>query len=318
MTQDKVRIAFLGECMVELSGEPLKQVFGGDTLNTALYLSRLTANTNVTVSYATALGNDELSEQMLTAWREEGINTELVAQLPNKMPGLYMVKTDASGERHFHYWRDSSAAKDYFKLTDLNPLEHAMQSQSVDVVYLSGISLAILDDLSRERLITSLTTFSQAGGKVVFDNNYRSQLWSTEQAKHWYQRLLPLVDIALITEDDDLLVWGSDESVQTRTLMLGCDEVIIKRGCEPCKVVKSEGGEVSEHYVQAEKVANVMDTCAAGDSFAAGYLAARLTGQAPEKAAKLGHQLASVVIQHPGAVTPLSAVQHLVLSPLKA
>ncbi len=311
MTQDKVRIAFLGECMVELSGEPLKQMFGGDTLNTALYLSRLTAEANVDVYYATALGQDDISQQMLTQWHEEAINTELVTRLPGKMPGLYMVKNDAFGERHFHYWRDSSAAKDYFKQSDLNLLEQAIHSQKIDVVYLSGISLAILDDLSRERLIESLTAFSQLGGKIVFDNNYRAQLWSTEQAKHWYQRLLPLVDIALITEDDDVLVWGRDESVQTRTLKFGCDEVVIKRGCEPCKVIKRENGDISEHYVQAEKVLKVIDTCAAGDSFAAGYLAARLTGQTPEKAAKLGHQLASIVIQHAGAIIPLTASEHL-------
>ena len=50
------RIACIGECMVELSEHPdgtLTRGFGGDTLNTALYLARL----GVPVDYVTALGS---------------------------------------------------------------------------------------------------------------------------------------------------------------------------------------------------------------------------------------------------------------------
>ncbi|TKF80364.1 PfkB family carbohydrate kinase, partial [Vibrio sp. F13] len=62
------KIAIIGECMVELQRKKdlLKQSFGGDTLNTALYLSRLTENYNISVSYITALGNDPFSTEMLT------------------------------------------------------------------------------------------------------------------------------------------------------------------------------------------------------------------------------------------------------------
>ena len=44
-TSSHYNIAFFGECMVEISGSPLTKKFGGDTLNTALYLSRLTQHT---------------------------------------------------------------------------------------------------------------------------------------------------------------------------------------------------------------------------------------------------------------------------------
>ncbi len=67
------KIAIIGECMVELQRKEdlLKQSFGGDTLNTALYLSRLTKNYNISVSYITALGNDPFSSEMLKAWSDE-------------------------------------------------------------------------------------------------------------------------------------------------------------------------------------------------------------------------------------------------------
>jgi len=309
-----LHIAFFGECMIELSGLPLKKGFGGDTLNTALYLSRLTENTPVSVSYATGLGEDSLSQQLISAWQQEGIDSALVQQYQDKLPGLYMVETDDQGERSFMYWRDSAAVKSYFCDSELSKLEQAMAQGELHSVYLSGISLAILDDESKTRLIDALKIFSQAGGQVIFDNNFRPQLWNTQQAQHWYSQLLPIVDIALITEDDDQLVWGTDESVEQRSTRFGCKETVIKRGCEPCKVIWQHECEFEYAYVSAERVANVVDTCAAGDSFAAGYLAARLNDQTPAESATLGHQLASTVIQYSGAIIPKSAMAHLTLS----
>ncbi len=303
----RLNVAFFGECMVEISGSPLEKRFGGDTLNTALYLSRLTQSTPIKVSYATGLGVDKLSDQMLDQWTEEGIAIDLVERKEHKLPGLYMVETDSTGERHFMYWRDNSAAKHYFSGDDVTKLERALAESSVDVLYLSGISLAILSDEDKTRLLNAVRDFSNDDGQIIFDNNFRPQLWSAEEAKHWYSQLLPLVDIALITEDDDQLVWGQSESVQARCESLGVKEVVIKRGCEPCKVIIN-GSEIQEWYVAAESVAKVVDTCAAGDSFAAGYLAARLTGKSAQESATLGHRLASIVIQFPGAIIPINAM----------
>lgn len=308
----RLNVAFFGECMVEISGSPLEKRFGGDTLNTALYLSRLTQSTPIKVSYATGLGVDKLSDQMLDQWTEEGIAIDLVERKTSKLPGLYMVETDSTGERHFMYWRDNSAAKHYFLNLEVTKLEQALESKSIDVLYVSGISLAILSDEDKARLLSAVRGFSESGGQVVFDNNFRPQLWSAEQAKHWYEQLLPWVNIALITEDDDQLVWGVSESVQSRCARFGVKEVVIKRGCEPCKVIinaeSNEAKDAQEWYIAAERVAKVVDTCAAGDSFAAGYLAARLMGKSAEESATLGHRLASIVIQFPGAIIPINAM----------
>ena len=54
--------------------------------------------------------------------------------------------------------------------------------------------------------------------------------------------------------------------------------------------------------------APVVDTTAAGDSFAAAYIAARLAGAEPVEAARAGHRLAGVVVCHPGAIIPRAAM----------
>lgn len=58
-----MRVACIGECMVELSSlgsDQFTLAFGGDTLNTAVYMARR----GVCVDYVTALGDDHLSARM--------------------------------------------------------------------------------------------------------------------------------------------------------------------------------------------------------------------------------------------------------------
>ncbi len=302
-----MKIAFFGECMVELSGSPLQRTFGGDTLNTAVYLSRL-GGQQLDVSYVTAMGTDNLSQEIIQQWQSEHLDTRLVLRLENKMPGLYMVETDESGERSFHYWRSDSAAKAYFQYGK-SPLGSAITNGELDAIYLSGISLAILSEQDRDILFELLKKFKNLGGKVIFDNNYRPQLWTQAQARASYFRILSLTDIALLTEDDEYAVFGKTDisEIVSRAQTQGVREVVIKRGKAPCQISVAE----QVHTVSATQVSKVVDTCAAGDSFAAGYLAKRLTGASPTGSAKAGHLLAGTVIQYPGAIIPLDKMPNL-------
>lgn len=303
----KTRVALFGECMIELRGElfgTMQQTFGGDTLNTAVYLARLGKDYNIDVAYATQLGTDDFSGRMISAWQEEGIDTSMVRRVEGKMPGLYTIQVDSSGERTFYYWRDMSAAKDFF-LGQGSLLED--QLDQLDVLYFSGISLAVLPDSGRDTLLRLAETMKTRGGKIFFDNNYRPRVWRGDPAtQDWYNRAFSLADLALITLDDHAALYGLDMAAALEhALSLNCPELVIKRGLEPT-LVKLGAGKAES--VATFKVNKVVDTTGAGDSFAGAYLAARLAGQEPSVAAKYGNKLASIVIQHPGAIIPSNAM----------
>lgn len=307
-----INIAVIGECMVELQNKDgqIQQTFGGDTLNTALYLSRLTKEHGVKTSYVTALGHDPFSKEMLAAWQQEGIDTSLVLKVDDKQPGIYYIETDDTGERYFHYWRNEAAAKFLFEQSDSPALVDKLYAY--DAIYLSGITLAILTEEGKEQLFGFLTRFKAQGGKVIFDNNYRPKLWqSSLSAMSWYLKILQLTDIALLTFDDEQLLFGDENLEQCieRTSSAGVEEIIIKRGSKDCLVISDGDAE----YVAPNKVANVVDTTAAGDSFSAGFLAKRLTGGNAVDAAYSGHCMAGAVIQHKGAIIPRDVMPDLPL-----
>jgi 2-dehydro-3-deoxygluconokinase len=294
--------------MIELrhrSARDLELAFGGDTLNFAVYLARLTRDRDVRVDYVTALGEDAYSDAMLATWRAEGVGTDLVARLPGRLPGLYTIRTDARGERSFTYWRSAAAARDMLKDDQAAQLTERLAGH--DLLYLSGITLSILDAAQRHALLTLADTLRARGGRVAFDSNYRPVGWPCRDvAQAAFDAMLARADRALPTLDDDQALFGVRDAPDSaaRLHRLGVAEVVVKMGGAGSWLSSADGTE----EVAAEPDVRVVDSTAAGDSFNAAYLAARLLGRAPHPAARLAHRLAARVIGHPGAVIPAGAM----------
>lgn len=306
------QVALVGECMLELQGQALgtlTQGYGGDTFNTAVYLARCGAARGLCCHYATALGDDQLSARLLQRWAGDGLALDLVLQIPGRLPGQYLIEVDAQGERSFSYWREHSAAKAYFD-RGVTPLEQGLRHW--DALYLSGISLAILPPAGRERLFALMQALRERGATVVFDNNYRPRLWpDAAEARAAFGRAFELASMALVTADDHQALLGlpSLEDGVAAAQALPTPELVIKRGAATTLV--RSGAAANWQEAATEPVARVVDTTAAGDSFAAGYLSRRLLGASALEAARFGNRLAARVIQHRGALIPIAAMADL-------
>ena len=299
------RVISIGECMVELargSDGRFGLGFGGDTYNTAVYLARL----GIPTAYATQLGDDPYSDGIVAAARAEGVATDLITQVPGRNAGLYMIETSAAGERTIHYWRDRAPARELFD--DAEDVRVGAAMKTAALVYLSGITLSLYSAQGLEALEAALKTAKTAGVRVAIDGNYRPRGWGgdTGRARATFERFFRLADIALPTYDDEQMLWGDTAPEQTlaRLTAWGIGEIALKRGGDGA-IVLADGTRTT---VPVPKAVTPVDTTAAGDSFNAAYLAARLRAEAPADAARAGHALASIVIRHRGAIVPKDAM----------
>jgi sugar/nucleoside kinase (ribokinase family) len=110
--------------------------------------------------------------------------------------------------------------------------------------------------------------------------------------------LLNEVDILFANEHEaSLMAELEDVEAAVKALNERCSTVVVTCGAQG-SVVARDGIVVS---VPAARVATVVDTTGAGDSFAAGFLFGLVRGNEPEQCARLGALAAAEVVSHLGA-----------------
>ena len=296
-----MRVLAIGECMAELA--PTKTEgdfrlgFAGDTFNTAWYLARCAPQ--VEVSYLTVVGNDAISNKMTDFMRDSGIVDRFVQVSPDKTVGLYLISLD-EGERSFSYWRGQSAARGL--ADDPTALDSAMAHG--DLIYFSGITLAILTSERRAALLNALRKARAAGKTIAFDPNLRPKLWvSPGDMKRAIMEGAAVSDLVLPSFEDEA-DWFDDASptaTAERYLEAGARTIIVKNGADP--VLYVNGSARSE--VAVAPVETLVDTTAAGDSFNAGVFARHAAGDIISDGVAYACALSSAVVQQRGALVPV-------------
>jgi 2-dehydro-3-deoxygluconokinase len=304
MADKKSPVVCVGEVMIELSrGTDGRYglAYGGDTFNTAVYLARA----GIPVAYATALGDDPYSHGVRALAAAEAVDNTAMIQVAGRMPGLYLIETDSAGERKFYYWRDTSPARELFELPKWEGVAESMLGARV--IYFSGVTLSLYSNLGLGRFLAVVELARKSGAKIAFDGNFRPRGWKGDLARTRtvFVEALKRIDIALPTFDDEALLWGdsSPEATVERLQAFGIGEIVVKNGPNSA-LVALQG---TREMVPVPEVVVPIDTTAAGDSFNAGYMAARLSGEVPINAAMSAHRLAGEVIRHRGAIMPRNA-----------
>lgn len=294
--KDVRRIACVGEVMLELSAPAVGDTHlgvAGDTYNTAVYLKRMLGD-GFEVDYVTALGRDDFSDRIVAQIARHGLGQGAIERREDRAPGLYAIATSPDGERSFSYWRSESAARTLFSQPCSVPMSRLA---GYDMVYLSGITLAVLPLAIRNELAAFLRDYQ---GLFVYDSNHRPRLWeSAETARQTNKQFWGLADIALPSVDDEMEIYGdaSQDAVVARLNQFGANFGALKRGEDGPRDLSG-----ASHDVDFPPAQNVIDTTAAGDSFNAGYLTGLIQTGSTTKALLGGHILASKVVGVRGAI----------------
>ena len=297
-----MKILSIGECMAEFS--PDEQLgkfnlgFAGDTFNTAWYIANNHADVNS--AYFSKVGDDELSDQMLKFMSDNQVDTTYIKTVAGSKIGLYLISL-VDGERTFSYWRNKSAAT--FLGQNVDDVGNAMKKQ--DMIYFSGITLAILDQNSRKNLFSCLKSARRAGKKIAFDPNLRPKLWNDK--KEMCDVIMAganLSDIILPSFEDEA-TWFSDAdplSTLARYQNVGAETVVVKNAGDPVSFWSQHG---TGTYL-VESVEKIIDSTAAGDSFNAEILVGLLREIPLADAINNAANLAKKVLMGQGALVKIS------------
>jgi len=301
MSEQERRVVCIGEALIELARGAdgrFSLACGGDTFNTAIYLARA----GLDVALATALGDDRYSDSILALAAAEGVSTDVVLRVRGRLPAVCLIESGSPGESAVRHWREGAPAAELFELPDWMHIGEALLAARL--IYLSGITLSLYSNTGLGRLLALLEAARGQGAKVAFDGNFRPRGWKGDltRARTVFVEALKRVDIALPTFDDEAVLWGdpSPEATAARLQAFGIGEIVVKNGPGSALVVTA----AAQEFVPVPEVVVPVDTTAAGDGFNAGYLAARLAGEAPVAAASAAHRLAGSVIRHRGALVP--------------
>ena len=272
MPENKFDLITIGESLIEFStnqklkdAECLHKYYGGDSLVVAVAAKRLNSN----VGFITCLGNDSFKEYMLSSWEKEGLDTKHVKVVEEKN-GLYMVSRTSVHDKEFEYYRKKIA-----------PAQLS------------------IDDIDEEYIRSSKIVY--ASGVTAYDPNYSAIVTTSEDAKEFFDEILPLTDILLMSSKYDAKSIFDIESLENIIKHLadnGVQIIVIKSSHDKGYFVKHQGNlNFIPFYTE-----NIVDTTSSGDAFNGAFLHSIAKGYSPVEAAKIASIDAGLQAQGIGAI----------------
>ncbi len=274
-------VVTMGETMVSLrTGTPLRlggtlsMSMAGAESNVAIGLARL----GHSVRWGGRVGSDEVGAFILRTLRAESVAVDTVVVDTERSTGLMLAERRVAGVSRVSYYRTGSAGSG-LSVSDAA----ACLLDAPRILHLTGITPA-LSASAAEAVTEALDLAHRAGALVSFDVNYRSKLWTVQEARSVLSELVRRADIVIASEDELGLVAPGDEPATAQELAAyGVGQLVIKRGARGA-TVWLEG---VAHHAPAITVP-VLDTIGAGDAFTAGYLSGLLDGLPPAVALRRG------------------------------
>ena len=264
----------------------LRLSVGGAESNLAIGLARLGKR----ATWIGRVGDDEFGALVRRTLAAEGVDGRVRVD-PGAPTGL-MVKYRRTGTTtQVLYYRKGSAGSRLDR-TDID----VDLVRGARVLHLTGITPA-LSTSARDAVDHAMETAHDAGVTISVDLNYRSRLWSPDEAAKVLAIMVAHADLVFATEPEARLLVEGETPVELAQALAGFGpkQVVVKRGAQGAVAVI--GGEVL--VVPAHDVVEV-DPVGAGDAFAAGYLATLLDGGDPGQCLATGALAGAFTVTVPG------------------
>ena len=293
----KINVCSIGEAMIEISNiknSLYNQSFAGDTLNFCNYLDKKKLN----AFFLSAIGKSEINQSLLNFVKSKKISTKYIKQINQFEIGLYLIKNKDNGEKQFFYWRDESAAKQYFNNIDF--LNLYKELKNFDYIYFSGITLSIIHISKLNNFIKLLKLLKSKKIKIVFDFNIRPSRWNKKNLNIFLDSVLKFVDICFLS-GEDMNYWKNKNNIKSYEQIVRKYKLkhsIFRKNAKFTYVFLNK----TRYVFKNKLLKKVVDTSGAGDGFNAAYLSNFIVNNDPVLALKAGSSLGSKIVMKKGAI----------------
>ena len=302
-------VVALGEAMLRLFPPHYQRLEQADSFNVTIGGAELSVAANVSrlglrSAWISKLPENPMGRMIANKAREQGVDTSQIVWTSDGRAGLYFVEFGSTPRPTSVIYDRKNSAASMLKPGEVNWEKILKESK---FFHTSGITPALSHDC-REVTIEAIEAAKNAGCEVGFDLNFRSKLWSADEARGCYEQLLDKVDILITTQFDAEEVFGYTgdyEDIARRfSESFGIPVVAITlRGVK--SVFKGTwtslvyaGGELhTDEVYQVE----IVDRFGAGDSFASGFIYGYLTNGL-EQGLKIGNAMAAIKHSIPGDI----------------
>ncbi|NUU59183.1 sugar kinase [Paenibacillus agri] len=295
------KIAAFGEVMMRL------QVPGHDLLSQSNMLRYSFSGTGVNMLSALAnfghtgclisrLPHNPVGDAAAAELRGLGISTKFLQRGGDYM-GMYFLENGFGvrpGRVTYTNRLESS-----FNTAPEGTYDYGGIAQSIAAIHFCGITLAMNDAVRSHMKALALAVKAQ-GGLVIFDSNYRASLWGAEghtRAKPYYEDMLKLADIVMMTEKDALWTLGMSTDKEGRKAQLEelipavADEYGIKIIAGTHREIHGDNSHSLLGYIYKDQSLvfadplrfSVYDRIGAGDAYASGIIHGELEGWPAEQ-----------------------------------
>lgn len=264
---------------------------GGSELNVAVCAAQL----GVRARWVSRLPDNALGRMIAARAREHGVDVCVEWSADGRV-GLYFVELGGARISSVLYDRAGSAISRIAPRT----VDWAAAFRGARWYHVSGITPALSEDAARVTA-ESIAAAKRAGLTVSYDLNYRSKLWSAEQARAAQEALLHHVDMLTTSAEDAKIVFGvgGDYADAARTLQrrfgVRAAVITVRDGALAAAIATDDTVSTAPRH-QVETV----DPIGAGDAFTAGLIVSRLENRSWDEALRFASATAALKHTIPG------------------
>jgi len=278
---------------------------GGSPTNTAIGAARLGLKSGV----LTRVGSDHMGRFIREQLRREGVDVTGVVSDPERLTALAILGIRDRDTFPLLFYRENCADM-ALCVEDVDP----DWIESAGAVLINGTHLSRSPALDAS--FAAVIAMKTAGGKVVFDIDYRPVLWGLApldmgenrfvahpEVTQKLQGIAGLCDLIVGTEEEFHILGGDTDTVAAlRKVRALSDAVLVcKRGAQGCVAFPDAIPDTLENGVTGPGFSvEVFNVLGAGDAFMAGFLRGWLRGEPLERCCQWGNACGAIVVSRHG------------------